>query len=380
MKKILVAADIATHPCTGGNNQCIMQYVACLRNIGFDVYYLLIGSNELSARSIEETKAFWGERFFYYRFPWWQSCYMKVYKHITRQAYPDNIDFYSPLGIVGFVNRLHKKYDFTGIVVNYIWQSRLAHCIIPIKAIFTHDVFTYRNERIATGNNWHHHSAKEEARGVRRFPNILAIQDIERSYFSFLSPHSDVWSVYSNFTFVEQPVTGNKNILFFSGNNGLNLEAIKCFIDQVFMQLLSFDSEVRLLLGGNICSAFNLQELPPNIELKGRYENPDDFYLLGDIAINPVSKGTGLKIKTFEAIAHGKVTITDPHSALGIYNACDAPLHIAHSPDEYIQTILQFIHRPQDITRNQTLCRGYINSLNEYITAQYRNIFDPQST
>ena len=295
MKKILVAADIATHPCTGGNNQCIMQYVACLRNIGFDVYYLLIGSNELSARSIEETKAFWGERFFYYRLPWWQSCYMKVYKHITRQAYPDNIDFYSPLGIVGFVNRLHKKYDFTGIVVNYIWQSRLAHCIIPIKAIFTHDVFTYRNERIATGNNWHHHSAKEEARGVRRFPNILAIQDIERSYFSFLSPHSDVWSVYSNFTFVEQPVTGNKNILFFSGNNGLNLEAIKCFIDQVFMQLLSFDSEVRLLLGGNICSAFNLQELPPNIELKGRYENPDDFYLLGDIAINYLSAEKALK-------------------------------------------------------------------------------------
>ena len=156
----------------------------------------------------------------------------------------------------------------------------------------------------------------------------------------------------------------------------MNVEAINYFISNVFNKLLQHDNAIHLLIGGNICSAFSPNEIHPNIELKGRYDNPDDFYLLGDIVINPVSKGTGLKIKTLEALAHGKVTITDPHSAAGIYDATNAPLKVAHTPDEYMKAILHYMQQPQAIILNQTQCRSYIDSLNNYISLQYKEIFD----
>ena len=128
MKKILIASDTATHPCTSGNRQCIMQQAEVLRSIGFEVFFLLIGSQESNAESIAATEKYWGKNFFHYPLPAWQLFVMHLSKRITRQAYPDNIDFYPPAGIVGFANTLHAEYNFKGIIVNYIWQSKLAGC------------------------------------------------------------------------------------------------------------------------------------------------------------------------------------------------------------------------------------------------------------
>ena len=373
--KILVAADITTHPCLGGNNQCVMQYVEVLRKLDFDVYYLLICIRGMSHESVEATLGYWGDHGFYYRTPYWQDFLQRTYKHITRQAYPDNLDFYCPAGLIHYVNRLHTEYNFRGLIVNYIWQSKLAECKIPVKAIYTHDVFAYRDERIKAGSNWHHHSAGEEAKGIRRFEHILAIQDKERDYFSYLAPKKDVRAVYSGFDFSDQPVADNKNILFFSGRGDLNTDAIRLFFNNVCPHLLRLDKDIKLLIGGNICHELGSSELPENVVLMGRFDNPDDFYMLGDIAINPVFEGSGLKIKTFEAIAHGKVTIVNPHSAIGIFRPETAPLIMAQDADDYTSAIMKYIRKPERIGENKALCKKYIETLNAYIARQYYDIF-----
>lgn len=375
MKKILVAADVATHPCVAGNTQCIMQYVENLRTIGADVYYLLIGSQDILKKTIETTRGYWGNRFFYYPLPLWQQLSMKIYKRLTRQSYPDNVDFYVPWGLINYVNSLHSTYHFDGLIVNYIWQSRLAKCHIPIKALYTHDIFAYRDERLDAGKYWHHHSVAEEAKAIRRFQHVLAIQDAERDYFKILSPKSDVRSLYSSFVFVNQNIQKNNNILFFSGNGPFNISGIKYFIKKVFPLLLKRNPEIHLYIGGNICSALNSEKLHPNIILKGCYDNPSDFYQLGDIVINPVYEGSGLKIKTFESLAHGKVTIVDPHSSIGIYQASKSPLIIASSPETYVEEIINYLGNTNLILSNKHHCQVYIESLNKYISSQYRDIF-----
>lgn len=375
MKRMLVAADIATHPCIAGNTQCIMQYVEQLRALGVEVYYLLIGSQELSQENIEMTKKYWGNYFFYYPLPLWQQYLMKIYKRLIKQSYPDNVDFYVPFGLINYVNSLYQKYDFCGLIVNYIWQSRLADCCIPIKALYTHDIFAYRDERLEAGKYWHHHSVAQEAKAIRRFQYVLAIQDVERDYFKILSPHSDVRSLYSSFTFVSQNIKNNNIILFFSGNGPFNIIGIKHFIKDVFPLLLKKNPKIQLYIGGNICSVMSPEELHPNIRLKGCYNNPSDFYQLGDIVINPVYEGTGLKIKTFESIAHGKVTIVDPHSSIGIYKSLNAPLIVASSPEVYVEKIMKYLGNDNLILSNKLHCQEYIKSLNKYISSQYSEIF-----
>lgn len=374
MKKILVVSDIPSHPCLGGNQQCIMQYVENLRTLGFDVYFLLMKSYGMPLEYIPHTKKYWGDHYFEYDTPWLQVQYQRVVRRLYKDAYPAILDFMYPWGMNAFINKLHIQYDFSGLIVNYIWMSRAAFCNIPVKALYTHDVFSDRRKKIPQ-QYWYSFSEKQEARALKRFKHVLAIQDEERDFFQRIAPETNVVSVYSSFKFVDQPITGNKNILFFSGGGQLNYNGIKRFLKEVFPKVVEQDSEIKLLIGGGICKLLESEELHPNVILKGRYDNPDDFYALGDVCINPVYEGSGLKIKTFESLAHGKVTIVDPHDAIGVYDFKNAPLSITASANEFVSIIQRNLNNFELLKENQTECLGYIDSLNNYILQQYKKIF-----
>lgn len=373
-KRILVVSDCHTHPVRGGNQQCIMQYVNILREIGFDVYFLYVDLYE--ARFItDETRKYWGDHFFYYATPSWQIVCQKIRRRIEHCYYSPKLDVYYPCGLTQYVNKIHEKYGFHGLIVNYIWLSKLAECDIPIKTIFTHDVFTDRNDKLGKKDAWYSFSKDEEAKGIARFKEVLSIQDEEASWFRKLSPHSNVRTVYSPFEFVSQPITCNKNILFFSGGGQLNKDGLEWFLHEVWPIVEKRDSEIRLLVGGNICNNLDKSNLSGNVVLKGLYDNPDDFYTLGDICINPVFNGSGLKIKTFEALAHGKLTIVHPHSALGVYQPKAIPLFRSDNPTEYADVIFSFITSYDKLTERKEKCKEYISGLNQYILDQYSDVF-----
>ena len=373
-KRILIASDIHTHPVIAGNQQCIMQYIEILRELDFEVYFLYIDLYE--GRSLcQETQEYWGDHFFYYRTPTWQIILQKVRRRFERCYYSPHLDVYFPFGLNRYVNQLHRQYRFDGLIVNYIWLSRLAECKIPIKAIFTHDTFTDRNKKIGSKDAWYSYPKSEETKGIARFQEVLSIQDEETAWFRKIAPHSHVRTVYSSFHFVQQKITGNKCILFFSGGGKLNKDGIDRFISEVWPLLKRLDNELTLLLGGGICSCFSQGDLYDGVILKGRYDNPDDFYELGDICINPVFNGSGLKIKTFEALAHGKLTIVDPHSALGVYKPESIPLYRAKCPQDYVDLISKFVEKRDKLLCQQQKCKTYIGELNEYILQQYADVF-----
>lgn len=352
-----------------------MQYVKNLRTLGFDVYFMLVKTYGMPLEYIPPTKEYWGDHYFEYNTLWLQVQYQRVVRRIYKDAYPAILDFMYPWGMNTYINTLHKKYGFTGLIVNYIWMSRAVYCDIPVKALYTHDVFSDRRKKIPQ-QYWYSFSEKQEAAAIKRFEHVFAIQDEERDFFQQLAPHTHVVSVYSSFNFVDQPITGNKKILFFSGGGQLNLNGITRFLREVFPKVVAQDAEIKLLIGGGICKMLKETSLHPNIRLLGRFDNPDDFYELGDICINPVYEGSGLKIKTFEAIAHGKLTIVDPHDAIGIFNPKEAPLSIAKNAESFASSILNNITNVELLHDNKNKCAKYISSLNKYILRQYKETFD----
>lgn len=372
-KKILIVADLPTHPIDGGNKMCIIQNSELLRNLDYDVYFLLYHRDFIPKHQLEATMNYWGNHFLYFATP---SIKRFIWKAKNR-LFPrlrGNIDFYTPDSLINFINNLNETYKFTGLLVNYIWLSKLAFCSIQQKAIYTHDVFTYRAQRITSSYKWMSFKPNQEAKALQRFENILAIQNIEASFFSYLAPNSEVITIYSPAKFVSQPILANKNILFFSGAGDLNLLGIRWFINLVYPLIKTENSETKLFIGGGICTLLKDEELPDGVELKGKYEDPSDFYLLGNIVINPVYSGSGLKIKTIEALAHGKWTVTHPHSAEGLFCQHIAPLITTDKPEDFKTAIMQgFIKDNLEIQKN--LCQAYINSYNNHIINAYRGIF-----
>jgi hypothetical protein len=347
---------------------CILEYATMLSKQGYDVWFMLVVNGDVSATDIDLTQAYWGGRFLRYDCPTLQTYWRKILARISSKC-THQVDFYFPWSLNRFINDCQRRHNFDGMIVNYIWLSKASMTDIPTKAIFTHDVFAYRREKIS-GYAWRSFSVAEEAKAIRRFSNILAIQDNESTYYSYLAPRSRIATVYSSFNYVEQPLTHTKNILFFSGGGNLNISAIKAFWTNVWPLVIAAEPQAQLLIGGKISDCLTKAELPVQVSAMGRYDNPADFYALGDIAINPITEGTGLKIKTMEAIAYGKVTIVTPHSADGIYDKANAPIAIANTDTEFANLIIANL---RNLNRQDN--RNYIQSLNQYISNQYSSIF-----
>ena len=378
-RKILVVSETVTHPATAGNRMCQLAYCRLLENMGYEVYFLYVRNDYGTDAELEATRRYWKERFFYYaKSP--VGKYRKYFVNLCRIYLGKGcwrIDDYAvPDGVARYIRRLQREHRFHGIIVNYVWLSRLLPSLdIPVKALFTHDVFTFRNRHVGD-KRIYSLTPDEEAKGLQRCPNVLAIQEKEAVYYQYLSPGSRVLTAYTPFEYVGGPLAGNKNILFFSGPNDFNLEGIVFFIREVMPLVLARDPAVKLVIGGGICRRIGTDLQHSYVELAGEVDSVDDFYQRGDVAVNPVFHGTGLKIKTFEYISRGKVAVVHPHSAEGIFNPAGAPLLTASDPQEYAGRLLWAIGNEKAILDHRRACERYLGQMNAYIREQYCRLFE----
>lgn len=377
-KKILVVSETVTHPATAGNRMCQLAYCRLLEEMGYEVYFLYVRNDYGTASECEATRQYWKERFFYYaKSPVWKyRKYLVNLRRIYLGKGNWQVDDYAVPGLARYIARLHKEHRFHGIIVNYVWLSHLFPVLdIPVKALFTHDVFSFRNRRVGD-KRMYSLPPDEEAKGLQRCPGVLAIQEKEAVYYSYLSPGSRVLTVYTPFEYVEGPVAGTKNILFLSGPNAFNLEGIAFFIREVMPLLVASDPAIKLVIGGGICRRIGPDLQRPFVELAGEVDAVDDFYNRGDVAVNPVFHGTGLKIKTFESISRGKITVVHPHSAEGIFAPAEAPLLIARDAAQYADRLLSVIGNQQAILSTRRQCEHYLRRMNAHIKEQYRRLFE----
>lgn len=386
MTRILVVSKCPTHPTTAGNRCVVMAQANILKTLGAEIHFLYIEERALtkgrtaeSDEILAKTGEYWGDRFHCFRVPVWQKVIFNIKKRWF--AYTDQragCDSYFPCGLIDFVNRLNDEWHFDACIVNYYHMTKLlAHIRIPKKAVFTHDNYTYKDIRIgcrprkcdATSD------ANTMAKAMQRSPHIFAIQDEEAVFFQQLSPRSQVYTIYNKYDYNPQPTANNRNILFLSGSNGYNINGIRWFVNEVFPYIREKFVDAKLLIGGAICG--KIKDLADDgINLLGIIDDLADFYSQGDIAINPVYQGTGLKIKTFEAISYDKVTIVHPHSLAGIFHKEKAPLFASSKPEEWVAFLTHIWNNPKVIVDIKTHDKAYLAEMNEFITNEYKKFLE----
>ncbi len=363
-----------------GNRFGIMSQVETLKGMGCEVHFLYIhelpmnGDKKPYETDLEETAAYWGDHFHLFRVNLLEKLIINVYDkygkflrndyHRCDEAYPNRL--------TGFVRKLQDKYQFDVCVVNYYYLTKLFTRVrFPKTAVFTHDCIAYKN--LVVGTRAKTITAHEEAKAMQRTGHIFAVQEEEANYFQLLSPRSKVYNIYCKYRHHPQPVTGNRNILFLSGGNPYNVNGIMWFLADIWPLIRKTYKDAQLLVGGSICNAIKEKvDDTDGLKLCGFISEPAEFFSQGDVAINPIYQGTGLKIKTFESISFDKVTIVHPHSTRGIFDKKNAPLFESEKAEDWLK-ILDKIWTDKDFIE-QTKCNNadYLQRMSAFIDEEYK--------
>lgn len=227
---------------------------------------------------------------------------------------------FDPL-LAAFIDRLYRQVKPVAVLAEYIWAAIPPLPIaasLGIKAILdTHDVMC---RRIASQRNLgmtpqFDLSEDEEIQLLRTAQAVIAIQPDEGKVLSAMVPDRRV-------IIAEHPVevgplpqkTQESHLALFVGSRAQhNVEGICRFIEDQWPIVLASIPQARLRIVGSVCELLpeSLRQVS-NVFYAGVVENLAEEYARASIVINPLRFGSGLKIKSVEALAHGKAMVSTP--------------------------------------------------------------------
>jgi len=310
---VLVVSPIPSHPADQGNSARICSMARQLQALGHLVhflYYPLEGLAPAQRRAMEEA---WD---FFHTIP------ADVDTGHRSMGEFFGIDDWYDASVGAVVRELHTKWQFGIVLVNYVWYSRVLEELPAdvLKVIDTHDVFGDRHLRfteVGMRPQWFYTTIDEERRGLARADVVLAIQGVEERYFRSLlrGTATRVQTVGYLATPKALPRSGGGKLAigYLGSGNPFNVASMRAFARQA--QSTGLSERYRFVLAGSICRT--LDDLAP-FDILGPLDRLEEFYGVIDCALNPMTGGTGLKIKTLEALAFGKMVAGTPDAFVGV--------------------------------------------------------------
>lgn len=372
-KRILVISNFACYPPNKGNRRRIYNTLRLMRSLGSTVDFLYFSSEKSSDE--KEMKDFLGKEHYFF-------CKIKkenesiFYKYgngfpLGRYFPPNRIDVKYSAEVNKKVNTLLKNHKYDIVWLEYPFQSKiLENMDIPIvKVIDTHDSFAYRNYKTFPFT----HEVVDysitfygERKALSRADFVIAIQEEEGKYFKKLlrGTETRVSVIGDSHDIVKNDVVKNHDIVFVGGANGLNLDAVNWFIDKVFPLVVKKVKDCRLVVAGNVCGMSGIKR-GENIKLLGPVENMEEVYSSCRVVVNPVRMGTGLNIKSIEAIAHSKPLVATSIGAKGLASK-EAVMKVADNNIEFAKKVICFLEDDSRCKKYRDNCIGFMNAYNQY--------------
>jgi polysaccharide biosynthesis protein PslH len=401
-KKILIISPTPTHPTNAGNRVRILNMASFIILRGHEVHFLYSRQENADEDAMNE---FWGERYHPvdYQKPQLKKTEMLRRKFMqllnTENQYYSQVDeYYNPL-LDDKIKELAGVYGFDVILVEYIFLSRaflnFDHRVV--KVLDTHDVMTDRHKLFLKKGRkpvWYSVTRRQEKKGINRADVVIAIQDKEKAHFSRMTAKKVV--NIGHLVRIRKPVSDipRMKLLFVGSDNPSNLYGINDFISDYFPEIRKSFPGMELMIAGNICS--RMEPVPDGVILLGEMEDIAEVYEKADIVINPLTIGTGLKIKMIEALGLSKVVISTPVGAEGLEGDAGEGYLLYRNLHEFIEMLRlvlsdqakckEITSRAEEITKKwnlknagalQEICSDK-NSTTHYVDFSGVNLLDDQ--
>jgi glycosyltransferase involved in cell wall biosynthesis len=202
-------------------------------------------------------------------------------------------------------------YNIHHALVEYVFHSAYFNALPSnvTRILDTHDRLSRRALFTSLGltPGFFYTSVDDERHGLARADIILAIQDNEVSYFADAGPPVLVIGHIAPPAFVNRTYPHLETLGYIGARNKFNEYSLRAFLPAFSDYAAASTTSITLRVAGNICNAFNEPAFRslPHIDFVGYVDSPASFYDSIDLVINPTLVGTGLKIKSLEAISYG---------------------------------------------------------------------------
>jgi hypothetical protein len=221
--------------------------------------------------------------------------------------------------LITTVLRLHQVLRPCILLAEYIWMSRILPLVSGdvLKVIDTIDVFSTKREKVLQfGINDQHVEGHEEARRLRSADLILAIQEEERQELQKLMPGKRVVTAGVDFDVVEDAgVPSGRRVLYVASDNPMNRRGLQDFLRFAWPRIRRDVPDAELLVAGRVSATLDVDST--GVIRLGLVDDLGPLYGQARVVINPAVAGTGLKVKTLEALGHLRPVVTWPSGTDG---------------------------------------------------------------
>lgn len=323
-KKILIISPTPSHPQTAGNRSRILSFAESFRSLGHEVDFVCLG---MESGDEEALRTYWGKQYHRVSYARPRKRLGALRRRLGALLGNDDWryacgvdDWYDPaLGEV--VQALHRARAYDTVVVEYVFLSKVLEVFgdDTRKVLDTHDVFTRRHLRyLAEGiqPRWFSTTRAQEAKGLSRADTVVAIQGTEAEYFRGITDR-EVVTIGHLVELV--PLNGDEivpgRMLFVGSRNVINVKAVELFVERVLPEIRARVGQAHLALVGSVCDEVDDH---PGIVKLGVVDDLSQAYASAEVVVIPTTFGTGLKIKTIEALGYGKPVVSTAVGAEGL--------------------------------------------------------------
>lgn len=356
MRKILLVAPVPTHPSTTGASARVRHMGESLLSMGHEVHFLHLQQRLWASDAA--MREYWKDRFHAFRGLSPASCIGRGRRkllRVTAKTFHLNlpVDSYFDAACARYVRELLVRHTYDVIIVSYVFYSRLLESVpgSVLKLIDTHDVFSDRYrlyKEHGQAGEFFSTTREQEGKALDRADVVLAIQEWDATHFRSLTgkpvavvghlarPAADAGARGAD------PKT--RTMLFVGGPMGINVHGVTWFIDQVLPLVRRQVPEAELWLVGGICD--RVGEGMPGVRRLGFVGGLDELYRRVAVVINPQRFGTGLSIKSVDALAHGAPLVTTASGARGLEEGAGVAFLQANSAGEFGESLVQLLREP----------------------------------
>jgi glycosyltransferase involved in cell wall biosynthesis len=254
-------------------------------------------------------------------------------------------DDFCPPPLLRALDRVVRRWQPQVMLAEYVFMSRCFRSAPPgvLKVIDTHDLFSTRHDNVVAHGIEDRLaiSRDDEARLLRRADLVVVIQDHERRALQAMAPGLDVVTAGFDAEVAPRqagaPVAGR--VLLVGSDNAVNGRGLHDFLARAWPAVRAAQPDATLHVAGGLGRH---RVATAGVVWRGIVADLTPEYAACQLVINPSIAGSGLKIKSAEALAQRRPLVAWPNGVAGL--EADAPPYlVAADWDDFAAQVIALL-------------------------------------